>query len=147
MKTLFPLLLGSIIVAFFATLFGYWYRLNSSTGEITSHIVVAIPREKDRVSSPLKVSGIARGGWFFEATAPLILTDWDGRIIAESYIEAQGEWMTDDFIPFSGTIDFTVPTYGERGTLIFQKANASGLSEHDDAFEVQILFTTEEQWQ
>jgi len=99
------------------------------------------PKPGEIITSPLTVTGKARGYWFFEATAPLILTDWDGKIIAQAYIEATEPWMTEEFVPFTGSITFETPEYGERGTLILQKQNASGLPEHADAIEASILFS------
>lgn len=104
------------------------------------------PRPNEEISSPLTIRGEARGTWFFEATFPVTLTDWDGLIIAEHYAEAQGEWMTEDFVPFEATLEFDSP-YGEdspdfmrRGALILQKDNPSGLPEHDDALEIPVRF-------
>ncbi len=98
----------------------------------------------DTVSSPLTVTGEARGNWFFEASFPVILTDWDGRIIAQVPAQAQGEWMTEEFVPFSATLTFTTPIPGDpavnRGALILQKDNPSGLPEHDDALEIPVVF-------
>lgn len=92
------------------------------------------------VESPLEITGRARGGWYFEASFPVVLVNWDGLIIAEGYVTAEGEWMTEEFVPFSGSLEFETPDYGERGALILQKNNASGLPEHDDALEVPIRF-------
>ena len=109
-------------------------------------ITVSAPEPMTVVTSPLSLSGEARGYWFFEGDAPVVLTDWDGRIIAESFITAGGDWMTEDKVPFSGELTFTSP-YSEgdpdfmrRGTLIFQKDNPSGLPENDDALEIPIRF-------
>src|SRR3989338_698665 len=93
------------------------------------------------ITSPLTVRGEARGTWFFEASFPLVLVDWDGKIIAEGYAQAQSDWMTEEFVPFEGTLTFTTPSYGERGALIAKKDNPSGLPEHDDALEIPIMFT------
>lgn len=98
------------------------------------------PRPNAVVTSPLEVSGQARGSWFFEATFPVVLTDWDGLIIAEGFATADGDWMTSEFVPFTATLEFQTPEYGERGSLILQKSNASGLPENDDALEIPILF-------
>lgn len=92
------------------------------------------------IESPLEVTGRARGFWYFEASFPVVLVDWDGLIIAEGVATADGEWMTEEFVPFHATLEFDTPDYGERGTLILQKHNASGLPEHDDALEVPIRF-------
>lgn len=98
------------------------------------------PQEGDRVRSPLMIRGEARGSWFFEATFPVVLTDWDGLIIAEGYATADGEWMTTEYVPFTAELTFVKPDYGERGSLILQKNNPSGLPEHDDAFEITVYF-------
>ncbi len=103
-------------------------------------IYIDTPLEGEAITSPLIVKGRAPGNWFFEANAGLTLTDWDGLIIAESYIMADGEWMTTDYVPFSGTLTFTKPGYGERGTIIFQKDNPSGEVQFDDAAEMTIKF-------
>jgi hypothetical protein len=114
-------------------------------------IVVRDPRPLSVISSPLTVRGQARGTWYFEADFPIILVDWDGRIIAESYASAlldpsdpESTWMTAEFVPFEGTIEFDNPSwdadFSKRGWVIFAKDNPSGLPEHDDALEIPILF-------
>lgn len=104
-------------------------------------IRVSSPRANEAISSPLTVTGEARGTWFFEATFPIVVVDWDGRIIGEGYAQAQSDWMTEAFVPFSGTVIFSHPSYGERGAVILQKSNPSGLPERDDAIEIPITFT------
>lgn len=105
-----------------------------------SLIRVTAPPPHASVSSPLTIVGEARGTWFFEATFPVVIVDWDGRIIGESYATAQGEWMIEDFVPFSATLTFDAPTLYKRGAIILQKSNPSGLPEHDDALELPITF-------
>ncbi|MFA7286233.1 MAG: Gmad2 immunoglobulin-like domain-containing protein [Patescibacteria group bacterium] len=92
------------------------------------------------IGSPLTVTGEARGTWFFEASFPVVLVDSDGVIIAEGIAQADGEWMTEDFVPFTATVTFTRPAYGDRGSLLLRKDNPSGLPEHDDALEIPIRF-------
>jgi hypothetical protein len=98
------------------------------------------PLPNQVISSPLEISGQARGQWFFEATFPVVLTDWDGLIIAEGFATAEGEWMTEEFVPFTATLRFEKPAYGENGALILQKDNPSGLPENDDALEIPVRF-------
>ncbi len=118
----------------------------NETDRQTTHelITVTSPDWGATVESPLSVTGEARGYWFFEATAPVSVVDWDGLIIGEGYIEATAPWMTEDFVPFSGTILFDTALirngYSNNGTLILQRHNASGLPQHDDAFEIPIIF-------
>lgn len=106
------------------------------------------PRPNQSILSPLTISGEARGTWFFEATFPVTLTNWDGLIIAEGYATAQDEWMTEDFVPFTATLEFDSPVFdgsdaehfSRRGALILQKDNPSNLPEYDDALEIPIYF-------
>lgn len=103
-------------------------------------IIVDSPQAEEVVTSPLKISGEAPGYWFFEATAPVLITNWDGLIIGESYITAQGDWMTESMVPFEGSLEFENTEYGDYGFLILQRHNASGLPENDDAVEFKVLF-------
>lgn len=109
-------------------------------------IVVNSPTAMGVITSPLSLSGKARGNWYFEASAPVSLVDWDGKIIAEGFVTADGEWMTTEFVPFKGTLEFASPykagdpDFMKRGVLIFKKDNPSGLPENDDALEIPVLF-------
>ena len=100
------------------------------------------PRPNQVIESPLIVRGEARGYWFFEASFPVVLTNWDGLIIAEGIATAKSEWMTEDFVPFEAKLIFTVDkdAYSNKGTLILRKDNPSGLTEHDDALEIPVVF-------
>lgn len=106
-------------------------------------IVLNTPAPNESVESPLTIKGQARGFWFFEGDFPVVVTDWDGRIIGEGFVTAEGDWMTEEFVPFSGVIEFEIPEHENNGTLILRKDNASGLPEHDDALEIPILFDIE----
>jgi hypothetical protein len=105
-------------------------------------IVITNPTEGATISSPLKVTGRARGSWFFEASFPVILTDWDGKIIAQAPAQAKGDWMTTDWVDFEVTLSFTNPgaVVSSRGALILKKDNPSGLPEHDDYREFTVFF-------
>lgn len=103
-------------------------------------VVVDAPKMKGKVRSPLLVSGKAKGSWYFEATFPVVLTDWDGKIIAETYAQAQDDWMTEEFVPFEAELTFEKSELYDRGSLILQKANPSGLPENDAALEFTIYF-------
>lgn len=118
------------------------YKPAQNTNVSTEHELIRVftPRVGDTVESPLTVMGEARGTWFFEATFPVVAVDWDGRIIGEGYATAQDNWMTEDFVTFSATITFIAPELYNRGAIIFQKSNPSGLLEYDDALEIPITF-------
>ncbi len=110
-------------------------------------IKVTGPAAMSVVTSPLSLKGQARGNWYFEASAPVSLVNWDGLIIAEGIITADGEWMTTEFVPFTGSLEFASPykegdpDFMKRGAIIFQKDNPSGLPENDDALEIPVLFS------
>lgn len=100
------------------------------------------------ISSPLTITGEARGYWFFEASFPVILTKWDGETIAQGMATAEGDWMTEDFVPFTVTLEFESPyslndeEFKQNGTLIFEKDNPSGMPENADSLVFPIIFTT-----
>jgi hypothetical protein len=123
--------------AFFATqLVRVWPRGNCTGG----YIVVDSPAAGDFVTSPLRVRGQARGSWFFEGDFPLVLTDGRGKVVAKGFCTAKKEWMTDEFVPFEGTLEFRKPSSGDKGMLIFKRNNPTGRPEHDDALEVPVFF-------
>ncbi len=102
-------------------------------------IQVDTPVSGSVITSPLTIIGKARGFWFFEASFPLVLVDGNGKEIVVSYATAQGDWMTEAFVPFSSTVTFNKPTTA-TGTLILKKDNPSGDSVRDDAILIPIRF-------
>ena len=93
----------------------------------------------DTVSSPLTVTGEARGTWYFEATFPARILDGAGKVLASGPAQAQGDWMTRAYVPFKVTLDFKVPA-SATGTLVLAKDNPSGMPEKDDDLRVPIRF-------
>lgn len=112
----------------------------SRTGELSEMVEVTAPALGAEVASPITVEGNAPGNWFFEASAPVNVVDWDGKIIGEGYIQADGDWMTTDLVPFSGTIEYAIGPneYSYRGALILMRDNPSDLPENDAAVEIPI---------
>ncbi|MBY0328474.1 Gmad2 immunoglobulin-like domain-containing protein [Patescibacteria group bacterium] len=103
-------------------------------------IVVTSPvMGKSSISSPLMLTGEA-AGWYFEGSFPVDLTDDTGKIIAQGYVTAQGDWMTSDFVPFKGTLEFTVPSGVTHGYLVFKKDNPSDNRQLDDSFSLPVIF-------
>ncbi len=108
-------------------------------------ITITSPLPNAVIVSGVTVTGQARGGWFFEGSFPVTLTNWDGLIIAEGVATAEGDWMTEDFVSYAATLTFTSPLqagaeHTKRGSLILEKDNPSGLSENADALEIPIRF-------
>ena len=111
-------------------------------------IRVSFPRPNQLIESPLKLSGIARGFWSFEAVFPVELLDGNGRKI--DFMDKDGnivdgiahlteDWMTEDFVPFFAELNFNFPK-GKKGTLILKKSNMSDLPENDDSLVIPIVF-------
>ncbi len=113
-----------------------------NTLEKNNFIRLTSPLPNAGVTSPLTITGEARGNWYFEASFPVFLTDWDGKIIAQGIATAEGEWMTTEFVPFKAVLTFSKTDisgqYSNRGTLILKKDNPSGLPENDDALEIPV---------
>lgn len=104
-------------------------------------IKLETPRPNEEIKSPLVIKGQARGSWFFEASFPVFLTDWDGKIIAQGIASAKSDWMTTEFVPFEATLTFSADknVYSNKGSLILKKDNPSGLSQNDDALEIPVI--------
>lgn len=106
---------------------------------VSNFIQVDYPESGSLVESPLLILGQARGLWFFEASFPVRLLDADGNEIAngiaQADLPADGEWMTEDFVPFQAELKFS-PPLTETGTLVLEKDNPSG--EAANAAELRI---------
>jgi hypothetical protein len=120
--------------------------VSAHIAEKADRITLTTPAPQMVVGNPITITGAARGLWYFEASFPIMLTDWDGRVIAKTTASAQGDWMTEEFVPFTAELGFPNPykegdpDFMKRGSLVLQKSNLSGLPEHDDAFEIPIYF-------
>lgn len=113
---------------------------------VGSVIQVTAPLAGDVVSSPLRITGQARGQWYFEATFPVELRAYDDRVIAEGYATAAGDWMTTDFVPFDAEVFFSNPyevgavAATKVGTLVLKKHNASGEAQYDHEVAIPVRF-------
>lgn len=141
------IVIGAVITLVVVGIAGNYLSLNvtphdSIRAEKPDLIVVDAPRMGDHISSPLTVTGRARGPWYFEASFPIELLDENGNKIPldPPYATARGDWMTAEFVPFSAIVTFNPPPAGRRGTLILRKDNPSGMLEHDRALEIPVSF-------
>lgn len=92
----------------------------------------------ETIKSPLIIVGEARGSWYFEASFPIKLLDAKGNVIASTIAEAQGDWMTEEFVPFKATLTFDAVRGSTDGTLVLQKDNPSGLVENDNQLTIPV---------
>lgn len=96
------------------------------------------PRPNQEVISPISIEGEARGFWFFEADFPVKLLDDKGNELIVGFVRATKGWMTEDFAPFEGLLEFII-TEEMDATLILEKDNPSGLPENADELRVPIF--------
>ena len=103
-------------------------------------ILVISPKTNEKIESPIKIEGEARGSWFFEAQFNAVLLDDDENKLGEAILTAKSDWMTEDYVSFEGELSFIQPLTS-LGTLKFLNANPSGLTENQKIFEISVKFT------
>lgn len=107
--------------------------------EYVDLIVVDSPRLNTLLTSPVEVKGKARGTWFFEASFGVEIKDANGLELGNAVAQAEGEWMTEEFVPFKAILNFTKPTTS-TGELIIRNANPSGLAENEKELRIPVAF-------
>lgn len=108
------------------------------TKDKSNLIRIYSPQPNQEITSPLTITGEARGYWFFEASFPVKLLDKNGVVIAQTPTQAQGDWMTEDFVPFLAELTFTV-SETQNGTLVLEKDNPSDLPENADELRIPLI--------
>lgn len=103
-------------------------------------IEVTAPSVNSQITSPLTLTGRARGPWYFEASFPIELQDSNGAVIVMTTAQAQGDWMTENWSPFTATLTFPAQPAGSIGKLVFKRDNPSGLPENDMSIVVPVQF-------
>ncbi|MDO8556968.1 MAG: Gmad2 immunoglobulin-like domain-containing protein [Candidatus Jorgensenbacteria bacterium] len=129
-------LIALVILAVAVALFIF---LNNKILCCAGPVVVFNPTPNAVISSPILISGQARGFWFFEASFPVKLLDGRGTLLAIGIAQADGDWMTEDLVPFNAKIEFTMPS-STKGVLVFKKDNPSGLPQNDAEIRVPVRF-------
>ena len=107
--------------------------------QFAEEIKVASPITNELITSPVTVKGEGRGFWFFEASMPVSILDADKKVLAKVPVTARGEWMTENFVLFEGSIPFTSPAM-DTGYILFENDNPSGMPEHAKSFLLPIRF-------
>jgi hypothetical protein len=107
--------------------------------QIESDVVLTVPVINTVISSPVTISGKARGNWFFEASLPIEIIDSTGKVLGQGPAQAQSNWMTADYVDFLAEISFNVPET-EKGFILIKKDNPSGLPEYDASIAIPVFF-------
>jgi hypothetical protein len=125
-----------LVIAGGAAWFVYTNTPASSGGEAkytyvnASEDLIKVARTEVFAPSKIRITGSARGYWYFEASFPVSIRDSAGRLLAQHYAEAQGEWMTEDFVPFVAEVEVSEPL-PEDFIITLHKDNPSGDPERD----------------
>lgn len=149
MGTKFTFGIGIVIIVLIAAwTIGQREVPSTSNPTPTSTPIVQLPHaDLIRITSPqpnatlghsFEVTGEARGNWYFEASFPVSVEDASGTIIFSTPAQAQGEWMTTNFVPFTTQVTIP-PTVSGPLTLVLAKDNPSGLPEHDASVRIPIV--------
>ena len=112
---------------------------NNEVDAISDQIIVSAPLPDQLITSPLIITGEARGTWFFEANFPVSLLDSNENILVLHYAATEEEWMTEDFISFTATIEFDDPETA-TGFLVLDKNNPSDIREYDAQLIIPVRF-------
>lgn len=113
--------------------------VGNPTDETVESVIIVAPQANSLATSPLVIQGRAKGTWFFEAALPLQIMDANNTIIGRGVASAQAEWMTENLVPFVGTVEFTSPST-PSGWVVIRANNPSGLPENDDEFRIPVRF-------
>lgn len=101
-------------------------------------LIVNFPQPNQTVTSPIKISGSARGSWYFEAVFPVRLLDSKGNELGRVQAQAQGDWTTNDFVPFTAELSYSLSATS-TGSLVFNNDNPSGLPQNSKEFRMPVI--------
>lgn len=107
--------------------------------QFSDELIINSPRPNTQITSPLQLDGSARGFWFFEATLNAEVYDAEGQSLGMGFATAEGEWMTEEFVEFSGSMEFDTPST-DTGTVVIRNANPSGLPENQKELTIPVRF-------
>jgi hypothetical protein len=100
-------------------------------------IQVDLPFPGAVTGKDFRIVGKARGVWYFEASFPVQVLDKNGAVLFEGPAQAEGDWMTNDFVPFE--VQIKVPdSYIGPATIILKKDNPSGEAQRDASISFPI---------
>lgn len=104
--------------------------------QIDNLITVESPLPGSVVGSPLVIKGQARGNWYFEASFPVELLGANNQVLAQGVAQAQGDWMTENYVPFVVTLNYS--STETSGRLVLKKDNPSGDPSHDRSLVIPL---------
>jgi len=109
------------------------------TAPYGDEIRVKNPAQNQKIFSPIKITGEAKGTWYFEGTFNAELFDSNNTSLGSAQVAAKGDWMSESFVPFEGILSFSSPTT-KHGILVIKKDNPSGLSRNEKKLVIPVSF-------
>ena len=108
-------------------------------------ITVTSPLPNSSISSTtITVTGKARGNWYFEASFPIeVFGDPAEGLLGNGIGQAQGDWMTTDYVPFTAKVTIlpTIQTPGETIHIILKNDNPSGDPAKQKSLDIPVQFS------
>ena len=139
-------IIAGLIVLILVAALGVWLYLvpvgdTNGGGELqkfsSENVRVNSPRINEKVEKKFAVTGEIRGNWMFEASFPIQVLDPSGNKVAQGFAMTSANWMTTEFVPFTGEI--TTAGYSGPATIVLMKDNPSGLPENDDSVSFTVV--------
>lgn len=92
------------------------------------------------VSSPLVLTGTVDPSWMYEGQFMAKLLDENRKVIVQAPAteEVPGSWMSGEPVKFSARLEYQ--TQNEKGYLVFENDNPSGLPENSKQVEYEVTF-------
>ena len=117
----------------------------STPASLDDLIVVTSPLPNAVISSTtVTITGKARGNWFFEASFPIeVFGDPAEGLLGNGIGQAQGDWMTVDYVPFTATVHIlpTIQTPGETLHILLKNDNPSGDPAKQKTLDIPVHFS------
>lgn len=101
--------------------------------------ILATPAANAAISSPVHMTGHARGTWYFEASLPIEILAPDGSVLGTGHAEATGDWMTTEFVPFTADVSFVAGS-STSGFIRIKNDNPSGDPARDKHIDIPVVF-------
>lgn len=114
-----------------------YFKSKSNMITVSLPLVAGVAAALPQVAT---ISGQARGQWFSEGSFPVEVVDQEGNVLGRGQAKAGGEWMTENFVPYTVDIQTTGATAGAMGSILLKKDNPSGEEDKDDLLEVPVIF-------
>ena len=92
-----------------------------------------------KIVSGVLLTGKIKGGFCFEAVCPIKIVSDQGDAIFSGVINLQGDWMTDELVPFQVSLMFdNSVAQAQQGKIIIGNDNPSGLAENERCYEIPV---------